>query len=107
MNPHAVDMIIAIQILIHTPIIIVLGTAPYHLTGGQGHGYLIHATIVITGLAPDIIMIISMDMDIFIMMVIIMVIIMASMMAIGGDIMMGGGIMEGMITTIVMGTMTQ
>ena len=100
-------MIIAIQILIHIPIIIVLGTAPYHLTGGQEHGYLIHATIVITGLAPDIIMVISMDMDIFIMMVIIMVIMMASMMAIGGDIMMGGGIMEGMITTIVIGMMIQ
>ena len=107
MNPHAVDMIIAIQILIHTPIIIVLGTAPYHLTGGQGHGYLIHATIVITGLAPDIIKDTSMDMDIFIMMVIIMVIMMASMMAIGGDIMMDGGIMEEMITTIAIREMTQ
>ena len=104
MNPHAVDMIIAIQIPIHTLIIIVLGTALYHLTGGQGHGYLIHATIVITGLAPDIIMDISMDMDIFIMMVIIMVIMMASMMAIGGDIMMDQ-IVEEIITTIAIGMM--
>ena len=103
MNPHAVGMIIAIQIPIHTPIIIVVDTALYHLAGGRGHGFPIHVITVITGLAPGIIMDISMDMDIFIMMVIIMVI----MMAIGGDIMMGGGIVEGMITTIAIGGTTQ
>ena len=111
MSPPAVDMIIVTQILTHTPIIIVMGTALYHLTGGQGHGYPIHATIVTTGLAPDIIMAISMDMDIFIMIttiiIIIMDIMMASTMAIGGDIMMGGGIMEKIMMTIVMEEMIQ